>query len=70
MEIPQIPTSQSLMIRNYNKTMFWTPVDETDVIKIIHSLTNTKALVYDNISTKLLKDVASVISRHLSHVTN
>lgn len=51
-------------------TIFLKPVGEDEVLKLIMTLKNTSASGYDDITTKILKLIASLISRPLSHIIN
>lgn len=55
------PSSQSL---------FMLPVTCDDIIKIISSLKNTSTVGYDNISTKVIKEVKYIIAPLLTHIIN
>lgn len=63
-------------ILNYNNikinpnSIYLTPVTETDVIKTICNLNNTKSAGYDNISTNILKLCKSYICFPLCHIIN
>lgn len=65
--------NNTIPIINNNKilnSIYLTPVDTTDIHKIIKSLKNTNAVGYDNINTKIIKKCALYIITPLTHVIN
>lgn len=57
---------------NWNKSnsIFMCPSTPEDILKIIKSLKNTNSTGYDEITTKVIKHVALIISPLLSHIIN
>lgn len=52
------------------QSLFMLPVTCDDIIKIIDSLKNTNTVGFDNISTKVIKEVKEIIAPLLSHIIN
>jgi hypothetical protein len=55
---------------NQHNSMFLSPVSTFDIIKIIKSLKNTNSVGHDEVSTKVIKNVANIIAPILCHITN
>lgn len=57
-------------IRTVNNSIFLSPLDQYDVVKIIKSLKDTNSTGYDEIPTKLLKQCVVQIALPLSYLIN
>ena len=53
-----------------HESAFFTPTDESEIIKIVKGLNNTSSCGHDGISTKLVKKIIYLIAKPLSHVFN
>ncbi|KAG7305187.1 hypothetical protein JYU34_009224 [Plutella xylostella] len=51
-------------------SMFMTPAQAIDILKIIKNMKNTNSVGYDDISTKVLKSVAEIIAPVLAYIVN
>lgn len=56
--------------RSIINSIFITPTDEYEILGIINKLRDSKAPGYDNIGPKLIKYIASLIIRPLTHIFN
>lgn len=68
--IPGPRKKSTAHILNKQKSMFMAPCQPMQILNIIKSLKNTNSVGYDEISTKIIKHVADLISVHLSHILN
>lgn len=50
-------------------SIFLTPVNELDIVKIINSLNDTNATGYDKITKKIIKLSSQIIAAPLSYIT-
>lgn len=57
-------------IDNNMNTIFLTPVNEIDIIQIIHSLNNTNSTGNDEVTTKIIKLSTKIIACPLSYLIN
>ncbi|XP_072933417.1 uncharacterized protein [Epargyreus clarus] len=53
-----------------NHSIFLSPTNDIEVLKIIMKLNSTTSVGYDNITTKVIKNVSKLISSILSHLIN
>lgn len=70
MPIPGAGRRSSAYITNKPKSMFMPPCQPIEIFNIIKCIKNTNSVGYDDISTKIIKHVADLISKHLSHIMN
>ncbi len=70
----KIPSSKnsamSYMKGNFVQSLFFEPVDEDEIKKILQSLKPKKSVGYDNISAHLLKQLSSEIALPISTIIN
>lgn len=50
-------------------SIFLTPVNELDIVKIINSLNDTNATGYDKLTKKIIKLSSQIIAAPLSYIT-
>ncbi|XP_047022644.1 uncharacterized protein LOC124632034 [Helicoverpa zea] len=68
--IPNTNNKNSINITNRTNSMFMAPSLPTDILNIIKGLKNTSSVGLDEIDTKIIKSVASLICEHLSYILN
>ncbi|KAL0829802.1 hypothetical protein ABMA28_003285 [Loxostege sticticalis] len=54
----------------HHNSLYLTPINENDIIKIIKGLKNTKSTGYDYINTNIIKQCANFIAIPLAHLVN
>lgn len=63
-----INTNTDIRINNVDESIFLTPVDSSEIIKIVKSLKNSKAVGFDNIRTDIIKQSVNLIANPLSFI--
>ena len=57
-------------IRRNEQSLFFTPTSELEVLRLIRNLPNKRSSGHDEIDNVLLKDLAPIISKELTHLFN
>ena len=61
---------EQFLPNHINKSVFFKPVDETEVIKITKGLKTSKSSGHDNINTFFMKKIINAIAKPLCHIFN